>query len=74
MEGSSHFGAPKINTDTVTFDPASIIKTLPDHLKQYQKLAATRRFEMTPIMQAIAEVTNLTDCMAIRCAAIPESN
>jgi hypothetical protein len=74
MEGSRHFGAPHITTDTATFDPASIIKGLPEHLKQYEKIARERRFEMTPIMKGIAELTSLTDCMATRCAAIPESN
>lgn len=66
MEGSSHFNVPRQNTDAINFLPRT---ELPGHLAQYEKIAKNIRAKMTPVMQAILE---LTDKTALRSAALPQ--
>lgn len=67
MGGSSHFNVQRTDTDADNFLP---LTKLPAHLAQYEKVATNLRAKMTPVMQAILE---LTDKTALRSAALPQS-
>lgn len=68
MEGTPHITVPHQESDSATFRPMT---KLPEHLEQYNKISSELRMKMTPVMQAVLE---LTDKMALRSAALPQSN
>jgi hypothetical protein len=62
------FTAPSKNTETDTYQPfTKLSETSEARLKK----AADTRFKMTPVAQAICE---LTDKMALRAVELPESH
>ncbi len=68
MSKSSQFIVPEQNSDANDF---KLSTTLPEHLEQYSKLSKELRDQMTPVMKALLELTDMT---ALRSAALPQSN
>ena len=66
MESSSHFSPINQSPESDTYKPFT---ELPAHLQMREKIAQETRFKMTPVMQAITE---LTDKMALRASALPQ--